>query len=550
MVVTNNWIHDSNAVAVWADTNNVQMRLENNLIEDNWGEGFFYEISWNFYVANNMFRRNAWNKGLGWNYEVDNFPIAAIYISESGSEPRLSQYSYSAQSEITGNVFRNNWGDVTLWENADRFCNSIGNTSFKVWKPLGGSASLAVCNNPTQRTLNVTLTSGSPNFVVNSGTFKYGDEGQFVSGTGIPGGAKIREPDGASIAGGWIDANNGVMSANATQSGTITMTIAAGSIDTEPGYTDCRWRTRLVKIHGNTFDHNSSEVVGSNSLSSGVVTGKTGLLSQTGFTGGDLSWSPYGGTVVGDAVTFGQDNAWYSNTYRGDYSFMPHDTGTSKTPAQWQAAPYNQDAGSSFSPTPVSHGTNTTVYRCAPPATCSATPGNGEAKVTFPASTDWGGDAIIGYTVTASPGGATASGIGSPIIVTGLTNNTAYTFTVKARSALGLSTTSSSASNSVTPTSGSSVNSSGPPWQPIKPYAFRKTATSVEVHFFAPYATNGAAITSYTVTASPGGANNSGSTSPITVSGLTTGQPYTFTVTATNSNGTGPVSQPSNSVTP
>ena len=53
---------------------------------------------------------------------------------------------------------------------------------------------------------------------------------------------------------------------------------------------------------------------------------------------------------------------------------------------------------------------------------------------------------------------------------------------------------------------------------------------------------------SYTATASPGGADASGS-SPITVGGLSDGQSYTFTVTATNPIGTA-VSQPSNTVAP
>ncbi len=57
-------------------------------------------------------------------------------------------------------------------------------------------------------------------------------------------------------------------------------------------------------------------------------------------------------------------------------------------------------------------------------------------------------------------------------------------------------------------------------------------------------------ITSYTVTASPGGATGTGASSPITVSGLTNGTSYTFTVTATNGNGTSAPSAASNSVAP
>jgi hypothetical protein len=84
------------------------------------------------------------------------------------------------------------------------------------------------------------------------------------------------------------------------------------------------------------------------------------------------------------------------------------------------------------------------------PTIGAATAGDGAASVSFTAPSANGGAAISGYTVTASPGGATATGAASPITVTGLTNGTAYTFTVVANNSVG-SSSASAASNLVTP---------------------------------------------------------------------------------------------------
>ena len=71
------------------------------------------------------------------------------------------------------------------------------------------------------------------------------------------------------------------------------------------------------------------------------------------------------------------------------------------------------------------------------PTVGTATAGNAQATVTFTAPASNGGSPITGYTVTSAPGGLTGTGTTSPITVTGLTNGTAYTFTVKATNAIG-----------------------------------------------------------------------------------------------------------------
>ncbi|MBD9369256.1 fibronectin type III domain-containing protein, partial [Xanthomonas sp. XNM01] len=260
------------------------------------------------------------------------------------------------------------------------------------------------------------------------------------------------------------------------------------------------------------------------------------------------------------------------------------------------------------------------------PTIGAATAGDGQVSVAFTAPVNNGGSAITGYTVTSNPGSITAGGNGfttSPITVTGLTNGTAYTFTVTATNAVGTST-ASGASGSATPkgnqtitftqptaqsfgssptlaasaTSGLAVSFSSSTtgvcttttggeltfvtagsctinvdqagngaWNAASQVSRTFTVNAVvpgaptigtavagdsqaDVSFTAPASNGGATITGYTVTSNPGGFTGTGAGSPITVAGLTNGVSYTFTVTATNSAGTGAASGVSNSITP
>jgi len=73
---------------------------------------------------------------------------------------------------------------------------------------------------------------------------------------------------------------------------------------------------------------------------------------------------------------------------------------------------------------------------------------------------------------------------------------------------------------------------------------------SASVAFTAPSDTGGSAVSAYYAVSNPGGITASGATSPVSVTGLTNGTPYTFTVWALNTYGPGPYSAASGSVTP
>ncbi|MCM3494635.1 S-layer homology domain-containing protein [Paenibacillus lactis] len=119
------------------------------------------------------------------------------------------------------------------------------------------------------------------------------------------------------------------------------------------------------------------------------------------------------------------------------------------------------------------HATPATVP--AAPTNVVATAGNGSATVTFTAPDDNGGSAITGYEVFDSNGNkvATGSADATSITITGLTNGTTYTFTVKAKNATG-SSDPSTPSNAVTPRAPSNNHhdddeETGSPSQPASP---------------------------------------------------------------------------------
>src|SRR5205807_8594910 len=87
---------------------------------------------------------------------------------------------------------------------------------------------------------------------------------------------------------------------------------------------------------------------------------------------------------------------------------------------------------------------------------------------------------------------------------------------------------------------------------PGAPTAVSATAgnASAAVSWTAPASNGGSAITSYTVSSSPAGGSTTVTGTSASVTGLTNGIAYTFSVAAHNAVGSSTESAPSNSVTP
>ena len=183
------------------------------------------------------------------------------------------------------------------------------------------------------------------------------------------------------------------------------------------------------------------------------------------------------------------------------------------------------------------------------PSTVVANAGDGQATVTWTASTS-GGTSIADYVVTALPGGinctaSQAHGVVTSCVVVGLTNGVSYTFTVQALTSDQRTSAASAASVAVTPF--------GAPSAPSYVHAVEGNGQAT-VTWTVPAQNGGSSNLRYTLSASPSvtipAACQATSATSCVVTGLTNGVAYTFTVTATTAGGTSSASPASKAVRP
>ena len=287
---------------------------------------------------------------------------------------------------------------------------------------------------------------------------------------------------------------------------------------------------------------NDTQLIGpsasSNSVIPNVVPGAPTIGTATaGDTTATVSWiapNPNGGTAItGYTVTSSPTTSNSANTSQPadanatSLQFIGLTNGTSYT---FTVTATNLKGTSQ----PSTASTSVTPIQSTPsaPRSVSAIADNGSARVSWLAPLSPGNGEVRGYDISSNPATTTQSATYENVTFTGLTNGTAYTFIVTAKSTTG-NGTPSSPSNSVTPFG---VAPGAP--SSVSAEAGDRSAT---VSWTAPSNNGGSAITGYTVTSystlpsisQPVGA------SPYIFTGLTNGISYSFTVTATTVYGTG-----------
>ena len=356
--------------------------------------------------------------------------------------------------------------------------------------------------------------------------------------------------DGGGGAGGGGGAQGGKRGNVAFGSGSNTEWYGLGSYpgqNSTSGYTSLSASYNFYTYSGVANKRNGSVVI---TYSSGVPSAPSGVNGVANNSGVSLYWtrpSTAGATPI--------------DAYQVEHAVSPY--------SSWTTAATCTGTGETCTVTSLTNGTaykfrvkaqnsigwgaysalSQELTPSGPPAAptiTGITPGDGSLSVAFTAGASTAAITDYQYSVNGTNFYSLAR-TSSPLVISGLSNGTAYPVVIRAVNAAGPGSTSNSISSTPSALPGSPT---------ITNLVDGGSGTSLVVTFVAGYA-GGSSITDYEYATSIGlNSNNFGSytavggtTSPFTITGLSSGTAYTVKLRAINSAGAGPGSAFQNGVT-
>lgn len=394
-----NYVHDNYNAGIWFDFDNAGALISDNYIASNWAQGIMYEASYNARITDNTLVGNGWASDGPWpaglhgkscyggvsctkGYGAETgagggFPYAAIYMPNSGGNPNLKS-RYAGSILIGDNVLKNDFGGVMVYTDTNRYPGNIDQDS-ACSVPLGA---LSQNNGVYYKQGKVLVTNGDTS-ISGSSVTSSGGTMTICAGYGSRadnGSGNARQAPSAGMAvydqnaGTFLGTVTSVSSAHSftlsdspgDRTGASLLLSAYGGCGPadyfggKPGvasgspkamyWDNCVWGSRNVTVTGNLFSLDAARVTGCDNQQN-----MCGYMTNIAFNAGVPKlmqfFDAYQQYIAQSSGGLG--NVWSDNTYVWSgsgtgWQFQAGSQGNRVSLAQWRAAPYSQDAGSTF----------------------------------------------------------------------------------------------------------------------------------------------------------------------------------------------------------
>jgi parallel beta-helix repeat protein len=394
-----NYVHDNYNAGVWFDFDNAGALITDNYIASNWAQGIMYEASYNARIADNTLTGNGWASDGPWPaglHDKDCYgnvpcsegygpitgagggnPYGAIDTSNSGGNPNLKS-RYAGSFLIADNDLTNNFGGVKVYTDTNRYPDNIDQDS-ACGVPLGpldqNNSSLyykqgkvLVTNGDASISGSTVSTSGGTQTIC-GGYGSSADNGAASTVQAPSVGMAVYDQNSGDFLGTVASVSSAhsftLSDTPASETGATLLLSAYGGCGPadyyggKPGvatgdpkamyWDNCVWGSRNITVTGNLFSTDASTVTGCETAAN-----LCGYMMAAAFNAGVpklMGFFDAYQTYIANA-TGGLGNAWSDNTYQwsgsGGWQFVAGAQGNVVSRAAWRAAPYHQDAGSTF----------------------------------------------------------------------------------------------------------------------------------------------------------------------------------------------------------